>query len=120
MRELGVGEIATLVGRYYAMDRDNRWERIELAYRAFVHGEAETRTDDPVAALQRSYEAGVTDEFVKPIVVTKGSGAGAESAGVIRDDGAVIFFNFRAERARQMTYALAGPGFGKFAEAKRA
>src|SRR5512137_2244989 len=56
MRELGVGEIATLVGRYYAMDRDNRWERVELAYRALVHGEAETRTDDPIAALQRSYE----------------------------------------------------------------
>src|SRR5215469_3660894 len=71
MRELQVGEIATLVGRYYAMDRDNRWERIELAYRALVHGEAETRTDDPVAALQRSYEQDVTDEFVRPIVVTK-------------------------------------------------
>src|SRR5256886_13621607 len=86
MRELGVGEIATLVGRYYAMDRDNRWERVELAYHALVHGEAETRTHDPVAALQRSYEAGVTDEFVKPLVVTKGSGAGAESAGRVRDD----------------------------------
>ena len=58
MRELGVGEIATLVGRYYAMDRDNRWERIELAYRAMVHGEAETRTDDPVAALQEQLRAG--------------------------------------------------------------
>src|SRR6202040_2156284 len=74
IRELGVGQIATLVGRYYAMDRDNRWERIELAYRAVVHGEAETRTDDPLAALRRSYEQDVTDEFVKPIVVTKGSG----------------------------------------------
>ncbi len=74
IRELGVGQIATLVGRYYAMDRDNRWERIELAYRAVVHGEAEIRTDDPLAALQRSYEQDVTDEFVKPIVVTKGSG----------------------------------------------
>src|SRR5213080_5170409 len=74
MRVMGVGEIAALVGRYYAMDRDNRWERVELAYRALVHGEAETRTDDPIAALQRSYEAGVTDEFIKPIVVTKESG----------------------------------------------
>jgi 2,3-bisphosphoglycerate-independent phosphoglycerate mutase len=54
MRELGVGQIASLVGRYYAMDRDNRWERIELAYRAIVHGEAETRTSDPIAALQQS------------------------------------------------------------------
>src|SRR5215471_795861 len=64
MRELGVGQIATIVGRYYAMDRDNRWERVELAYRALVHGEAETKTNDPVAALQKSYEQGVTDEFV--------------------------------------------------------
>src|SRR5580765_6947614 len=92
MRELGVGEIATLTGRYYAMDRDNRWERVELAYRALVHGEAETRTDDPVVALQRSYEADVTDEFVKPIVVTKGTGPAATPVGPIRDDDAVIFF----------------------------
>ncbi|HET8922850.1 MAG TPA: 2,3-bisphosphoglycerate-independent phosphoglycerate mutase [Candidatus Acidoferrum sp.] len=119
MRELGVGEIASLVGRYYAMDRDNRWERIELAYRAMVHGETETKTNDPVAALERSYEQGVTDEFVKPIVVTKGSGASATQVGLIRDDDAVIFFNFRADRARQMTLALAAPGFDKFADAKR-
>ena len=98
-------EIATLVGRYYAMDRDNRWERIELAYRALVHGEAEARTGDPVAALQRSYEQDVTDEFIKPIVVTKGEGSSAQPVGLIRDDDAVIFFNFRADRARQMTYA---------------
>src|SRR5438105_1116441 len=120
MRELGVGEIATLVGRYYAMDRDNRWERVELAYRALVHGEAETRTDDPLAALQRSYEANVTDEFVKPIVVTKGSEPSATPVGLIRDDDAIIFFNFRADRARQMTYALAAPDFDKFVDAKRA
>jgi 2,3-bisphosphoglycerate-independent phosphoglycerate mutase len=119
MRELGVGEIASLVGRYYAMDRDNRWERIELAYRALVHGEAETRTDGPISALQRSYEQDVTDEFVKPIVMTKGAGAGATPVGLIRDDDAVIFFNFRADRARQMTYALAAPDFDKFADAKR-
>src|SRR3989441_9495565 len=119
MRELGVGEIATLVGRYYAMDRDNRWERVELAYRALVHGEAETRTGDPIRALQRSYEAGVTDEFIKPIVVTKGSGASATPVGLIRDDDAVIFFNFRADRARQMMYALAAPDFDKFVDARR-
>src|SRR5580704_8942536 len=119
MRELGVGQIASLVGRYYAMDRDNRWERMELAYRAVVHGEAEMRTDDPVAALQKSYEQDVTDEFVKPIVVTKGSGASAAAVGPIRDDDAVIFFNFRADRARQMTNALAAPDFDKFVDAKR-
>ena len=119
MRELGVGEIASVVGRYYAMDRDNRWERIEQAYRAMVHSEAETKTGDPVAALQRSYEQGVTDEFVKPIVVTRGEAGDAEPVGVIRDDDAVIFYNFRADRARQMTYALAGPDFDKFADPKR-
>ncbi len=119
MRELGVGEIAALVGRYYAMDRDNRWERVELAYRSLVHGQAETRTDDPVAALERSYEAGLTDEFVKPIVVTKGSAASALPVGLIHDDDAVIFFNFRADRARQMTYALAAPDFDKFVDAQR-
>src|SRR6266852_4298081 len=119
MRELGIGEIATLAGRYYAMDRDNRWERIELAYRALVHGEAETKTEDPAPALQRSYEQGVTDEFVKPIVVTKGNGASAAPVGLIRDDDAVIFFNFRADRARQMTCALAAPEFDKFVDAKR-
>jgi 2,3-bisphosphoglycerate-independent phosphoglycerate mutase len=119
MRELQIGEIATLIGRYYAMDRDNRWEREELAYRAMVHGAAETRTGDPVAALQRSYEQDVTDEFVKPIVVTKGEGAAAPPAALIRDDHAVIFFNFRADRARQMTFALAAPDFDKFSDAKR-
>src|SRR5712675_2395544 len=119
IRELGVGQIATLVGRYYAMDRDNRWERIELAYRAVVHGEAETRTDDPLAALQRSYEQDVTDEFVEPIVVTTGSGPTAPPVGPLRDDDAVIFFNFRADRARQMTYALAAPDFDKFDDPKR-
>src|SRR5579859_2287880 len=119
MRELGVGEIATLTGRYYAMDRDNRWERVELAYRAVVHGQAETRTDNPIAALQRSYEQDVTDEFVKPIVVTKGSGPSAPALCEIHDDDAVIFFNFRADRARQMTYALAAPDFDKFADPQR-
>src|SRR6202162_6200612 len=119
IRELGVGHIATLVGRYYAMDRDNRWERIELAYRAVVHGEAETRTDDPLAALQKSYEQDVTDEFVKPIVVTRGDGTSAAPVAQIRDEDAVIFFNYRADRARQMTYALAAPDFDKFTDAAR-
>jgi 2,3-bisphosphoglycerate-independent phosphoglycerate mutase len=119
MRELGVGEIATLVGRYYAMDRDNRWERIELAYRAMVHGQAPTRTDDPVGALQKSYQQDVTDEFIQPIVVTKGTGDAAVPVGLIRDEDAVIFFNYRADRARQMSYALAGPDFDKFVDARR-
>jgi 2,3-bisphosphoglycerate-independent phosphoglycerate mutase len=119
MRELGVGEIATLVGRYYVMDRDNRWERMELAYRALVHGEAETRTNDPVAALQASYANDITDEFVKPVVITRGSGPSAQPSGLIRDDDAVIFYNFRADRARQITYALQAPDFDKFSDPQR-
>ena len=81
MRELGVGEIATIVGRYYAMDRDNRWERIELAYNALVHGTAENKSNDPVAALQSSYEQGVTDEFIKPIVITQGNWTDSAAGG---------------------------------------
>ena len=119
MRELGVGQIATVIGRYYAMDRDNRWERVELAYRAVVHGQADARSNDPVAALERSYEQGVTDEFVKPIVITKGMGSEAAPVAQIHDDDAVIFLNFRADRARQMTLALASPDFDKFADPKR-
>ncbi len=119
MREYGVGKIATVVGRYYAMDRDNRWERIERAYRAMVHGDAEHKFGNPVEAMRRSYEQGVTDEFVLPAVITEGDAAGAAPRGCIRDDDAVIFFNFRADRARQTTRALAEPGFDKISNAKR-
>jgi 2,3-bisphosphoglycerate-independent phosphoglycerate mutase len=117
MREYGAGQIATVAGRYYAMDRDNRWERIERAYRAMVHGEAETRSPDPVAALTASYERGVTDEFVVPIVVTRANGR--DPVGLIRDHDAVIFFNFRADRARQTTRALVEPGFDRFRDPAR-
>jgi 2,3-bisphosphoglycerate-independent phosphoglycerate mutase len=109
-REIGVGEIATVVGRYYAMDRDKRWERIERAYRMLVHGEGE-HTRDPIAALGRSYERNVTDEFVEPIVVTREEGV---PVATIQDGDSVIFFNFRADRARQITSALAVPGFDDF------
>ena len=119
MRELHCGEIASLAGRYYAMDRDNRWERTEKAYRAMVHGEAETRVEDPIAAVERSYEQGVTDEFVKPVVLTRGSGAAAAPLGLVREDDAVIFYNFRADRARQMTKALMDPAIDGFVDKKR-
>ncbi|MGZ8848275.1 MAG: 2,3-bisphosphoglycerate-independent phosphoglycerate mutase [Pyrinomonadaceae bacterium] len=109
-REIGVGEIATAVGRYYAMDRDKRWERIELAYRLLVHGEGE-RATDPLAAIKKSYDRGVTDEFVEPIVMSRGDG---EPMATIQDGDSVIFFNFRADRARQITSALAVPGFDDF------
>jgi 2,3-bisphosphoglycerate-independent phosphoglycerate mutase len=110
--ETGFGEIATVCGRYYAMDRDNRWERTERAYRLLVRGEGET-ADDPLRAVRRSYERGVTDEFVEPVVVTRG--AGGPPVATIKDGDAVIFFNFRADRARQLTRALAVDDFDGFA-----
>jgi len=119
MREYGIGRIATVIGRYYAMDRDNRWERIEKAYRAMVHGEAEYKSPDPIEAIRRSYEQGVTDEFVVPVVVTAGPALAAQPVALIRDDDAVILFNFRADRARQTTRALVEPGFNRFADPKR-
>jgi 2,3-bisphosphoglycerate-independent phosphoglycerate mutase len=121
MREYATGRIATVVGRYYAMDRDNRWERIEKAYRAMVHGEAEFKTSDPLAAVRRSYEQGVTDEFILPAVITEAAAPGQTGppVGLIRDDDAAIFFNFRADRARQITRALAEPGFSQFTDPAR-
>jgi 2,3-bisphosphoglycerate-independent phosphoglycerate mutase len=121
--EIHVGVIASVSGRYYAMDRDNRWERIERAYRAIVHGEAGERVVEPIAAVRASYERDVTDEFIEPMVVLQPSADAAsghgEPVGVIRDDDAVIFFNFRADRARQMSRALAEPNFEKFQDAQR-
>jgi 2,3-bisphosphoglycerate-independent phosphoglycerate mutase len=114
-KEIGVGEIATIVGRYYAMDRDKRWERIERAYKLLVNGEGE-RTTDPLAAIRKSYEHNVTDEFVEPIVVTREDGA---PVATIESGDSVIFFNFRADRARQITSALAVPGFDDLAVANR-
>src|SRR5262249_998735 len=120
MREYGVGEISTVVGRYYAMDRDNRWERIEKAYRAMVHGDAESKSDDPIAAVRASYEKGVTDEFIQPVVITaKTSDASQSPRGLIRDDDPVIFSNFRADRARQITKALLDPAFDSFKDPAR-
>ncbi len=102
MEELGCGRLATVCGRYYAMDRDRRWERTETAFRALTAGQG-SATQDPVAALAASYAAGVTDEFVEPIVVTHQDGS---PVGRIRDGDSVVFFNFRADRARQLTLAL--------------
>jgi 2,3-bisphosphoglycerate-independent phosphoglycerate mutase len=110
MRELHIGRIATVIGRYYAMDRDKRWERTQRAYQLLVHAEG-VRTSDPIASVKKSYEAGVTDEFVEPIVVTKESG---EPVATIKDGDSVIFFNFRPDRARQITRALAVQGFSEF------
>ncbi len=121
MAELHVGQIATVSGRYYAMDRDNRWERIQRAYDAVVHGHSELKFADPLAAIKASYEHLVTDEFVVPVVITQtpSEGASPSPCATIRDDDAVIVFNFRADRARQMTRALAEPGFKQFADPSR-
>lgn len=121
MAELRLGQIATVSGRYYAMDRDNRWERVQRAYDAIVHGRSELKFSDPLAAIKASYERLVTDEFVVPAVITQTPSEGISSLprATIRDDDAVIFFNFRADRARQMTRALAEPGFKEFADPSR-
>ena len=121
IREYGVGQIASLSGRYYAMDRDNRWERVDQAYRAMVQGDAEFKFADPVAAIRASYEKGVTDEFVAPVVITTEAAPGKPVVprGLIRDDDTVIFFNFRADRARQMTRALMEPDFPGIKDEKR-
>ncbi|HKP48020.1 MAG TPA: 2,3-bisphosphoglycerate-independent phosphoglycerate mutase [Pyrinomonadaceae bacterium] len=108
--DLGVGQIATVVGRYYAMDRDKRWERTQRAFNLLINGEGQ-RVPDAVTALEQSYERGVTDEFVEPIVLTRADG---EPVATLQDGDSVIFFNFRADRARQITSALALPGFDEF------
>ena len=109
IKELGLGQIATVSGRYYAMDRDNRWERVKLAYDAIVNGEG-NKDPDPVAVMQKSYDAGVTDEFIVPTVVTEGAG--------IKAGDSVIFFNFRPDRARELTRTLVDPDFAGFEREK--
>ena len=103
--EIGVGKIATVMGRYYAMDRDKRWERVQMAYDAMVYGEG-VHNADPVDAVARSYANGVTDEFVEPVV--------CDSEGTIGDNDSVIFFNFRPDRAREITRAIVDPEFDGF------
>ena len=108
MREYNTGKIATVSGRYYAMDRDRRWDRIAKAYNAMVFGQAEGGNyKDPVQGVKESYNKGVTDEFVVPFVVTdKNAGEGARAAATVRDEDSCICFNFRADRVRQITRAL--------------
>ncbi len=105
MAEIGVGKIATISGRYYAMDRDNRWERVVKAYSAMVYGEG-VMCDDPVKAMENSYAEGVTDEFVVPVVV--------DAKGIIKANDSVIFFNFRPDRAREITRTFVDPKFSGF------
>ena len=104
-RELGVGRIATVMGRFYAMDRDKRWDRLETAYDALVYGEG-VQNPDPVAAIEESYKNGVTDEFVEPII--------CDRDGMISDHDSIIFFNYRPDRARELTRAFVDPEFDGF------
>ncbi|MEM1056108.1 MAG: 2,3-bisphosphoglycerate-independent phosphoglycerate mutase [Bacteroidota bacterium] len=106
MDSAGVGVIGSVIGRYWVMDRDQRWERTEKAYRALTDGSRAIVTDDPLAALQASYDTGTTDEFVEPIVT--------EGAPRISDGDAILFFNFRADRARQITRAFIEEDFEGF------
>ncbi|MAR91916.1 MAG: phosphoglycerate mutase (2,3-diphosphoglycerate-independent) [Pseudomonadales bacterium] len=110
LSELGVGCIASLVGRYYAMDRDNRWDRVSAAYHLLVQGAADYTSANPVDGLLAAYERDETDEFVKPTVI---AGAG-ESPATINDGDAVVFMNFRADRARQLSQAFVDPDFDGF------
>ncbi|MFQ6673842.1 MAG: 2,3-bisphosphoglycerate-independent phosphoglycerate mutase, partial [Fidelibacterota bacterium] len=109
MEEVGVGTISTVVGRYYAMDRDKRWDRTERAYRAFVAGECQ-QFPDPESAVQSSYDENVTDEFVMPRAIPDGEGRLYR----IEENDALLCFNFRADRMRQITRALGGKTFGEF------
>jgi 2,3-bisphosphoglycerate-independent phosphoglycerate mutase len=102
IREIGIGAIATVAGRYYAMDRDKRWERIERAFDAMVLGKGE-KVADPAEAMRRSYEKGVTDEFVEPAVIVDDKD---QPVGSIREGDSCFFFNYRADRGREMTEAL--------------
>ena len=115
MTRIGVGKVATVSGRYYAMDRDNRWGRVQLAWQALVDGASEFTAIEPVAAVEAAYGRGETDEFIKPTILLEGG----NPVATIDDDDVVIFFNFRADRARQLTHALTDAQFKEFPCAKR-
>lgn len=110
MEHIGRGEIATVVGRYYAMDRDKRWERTQRAYDLLTKAIG-LRATDPLVAISQSYERGITDEFVEPVAIVRKDGS---PVATIENGDSVIFFNFRPDRARQLTRALAVPGFSEF------
>lgn len=110
MREIGVGRVASVCGRYHAMDRDNRWERVQRAYNMLTKGEGNQATN-PLAAIQESYDNGVTDEFIEPTVITHEDGT---PIATVKAGDSVIFFNFRADRARQLTRAFTGLNFDGF------
>ena len=109
MKEIGVGEVASVSGRYYAMDRDNRWDRVEKAYAALTRGEGDTAAS-ATEGIQASYDKEVTDEFVVPFVVTKNG----TPVATVKDGDSVIFFNFRPDRAREITRTFCADDFDGF------
>ncbi|WP_026688403.1 2,3-bisphosphoglycerate-independent phosphoglycerate mutase [Alteribacter aurantiacus] len=116
MKELGIGEIASIQGRYYAMDRDKRWDRVEKSYRAMVYGEG-LKYRDPIEALEDSYKNDIHDEFVLPSVMTKEDGE--TPVGTIEEGDGVIFFNFRPDRAIQMSQVFTNDEFDGFDKGER-
>ena len=114
MEEIGVGQIASICGRYYAMDRDNRWERVEKAYRSLVYGEGIEETD-PIEAMEHSYVREVTDEFIEPTVIVKEG----KPLSVIREGDSIIFFNFRPDRAREISRTFCCDEFDGFDRGER-
>ena len=114
MKEIGVGKVASVMGRYYAMDRDNRWDRVERAYNALTKGEGKTAVS-AADGIQASYDAEVNDEFVEPFVVVEDG----KPVAVVNDHDSVIFFNFRPDRAREITRAFCDDEFKGFAREKR-
>ncbi|KEZ90071.1 2,3-bisphosphoglycerate-independent phosphoglycerate mutase [Lacrimispora celerecrescens] len=114
MKEIGTGKVASVMGRYYAMDRDNRWDRVERAYNAMTKGEG-NHVESATAGIQASYDKGVHDEFVEPFVVTEDG----KPLATVKDGDSVIFFNFRPDRAREITRAFCDDEFKGFPREKR-
>ena len=114
-KENGSAKIATVSGRYYAMDRDKRWDRTKLAYDALTMGVAPYKAPDAETAVSEAYNRGETDEFVKPTVITDSEG---KPEAIIQDNDSVIFFNFRPDRARQLTWAFVNEDFESFPREK--
>jgi 2,3-bisphosphoglycerate-independent phosphoglycerate mutase len=114
LKNLGIGRVASIVGRYYAMDRDNRWDRVEAAYKLMTEGTADFNAADPATGLERAYERGENDEFVKPTRIY----VDGDKKGTINDGDTVLFMNFRADRAREITRSFVSKEFTGFARRK--
>lgn len=114
IKSIGVGQIASICGRYYAMDRDNRWDRVEKAYRSLVYGEG-IFEEDPIAAMQHSYDKEITDEFIEPVVIVKEG----KPLSLIKENDSIIFFNFRPDRAREISRTFCCDEFDGFDRGNR-